>query len=101
MIDKYALATIVLRSIAVVLLLRVFRRQIILYRYKDDRQFKLIFMALVVIVVLGNLLSITLNIFRTDDGSLLGFARHVSMIWNGLSAISMGVLLTLIYKGDK
>lgn len=98
MIDTYAKATIIIRIIAVILLTCVLVKQHRTFKTRNLLWLKVLMMALVSLVLFGNVLSITLNIFRQSDGNLYQNARHVSMIWNALSAVAMGVILNKIYS---
>ena len=98
MIDPYAQATIIIRTVAVILLTCVLFKQYKTFKTHNLFWLKVLMMSLVCLVLFGNVLSITLNLFRQSDGNLYQDARHISMIWNSLSAVAMGVILLKIYN---
>lgn len=98
MIDRYARITIIIRMIAVILLTCVLVKQHRTFQTRSLIWLKVLMMSLVLLVLFGNVFSICLNLFRQSDGNLYTNARHISMIWNSLSAVAMGVILLKIYN---
>lgn len=100
MVDNYAKATVFIRVIAIILLLAVLYQQ---HRELSNRKdsnihaLKWLLLSLVAVIIGGNIISIVVNSFRRPDGNLITTVRHISMVWNAVSAIATGVILNLIY----
>ena len=99
MVDNYAKAAVFIRSIALIILITVAKQQHDQLSNKSKVQLiKWLLLALVVVMIFGNVLSILVNLFRQEDGNLLKNARHISTVWNALSVLAAGVLLRWIYN---
>lgn len=98
MIDNYAIITIIIRAIAIGLLVVVLKRQIELIKSPTLLRFKILLMTLVAIILFGNVFSILTNLFRQPDGNLYENVRHISMVWNSISALSSGIILNMLYN---
>jgi CRISPR/Cas system CMR-associated protein Cmr5 small subunit len=67
--------------------------------------FKKLLLGTTVLLFLSNLLSITLNFFRSEDGNLIDAARHIGILFSSTTTLLVAIVLYLIYKyradGDK
>jgi len=99
MVDTYAIISIVIRLVATGFLIKVVFAQFKeLHRVTRLQWLKKLLIALVMIILIGNLLTISLNLFRNADGNLQTEVRQFSVIFNSLSVLATGIVLTTIYK---
>jgi heme A synthase len=102
MIDGYALVSILLRLVAVVLITGVLYRQIRLLRPKSRLQWlKRLLILLVSIMLFNGLFTIMTNFFRQDDGNLKVTIRHISSVLNATSSVCSALILSIIYRKRK
>lgn len=99
MIDSYAIFSIVVRIIASLFLLMVFRKQISLWNRNGGalRKFKILLMAGVAILFTANVFSIIVNFYRGQDGNLIEDVRHINQVFNATSALAIAYVMYLIY----
>jgi multisubunit Na+/H+ antiporter MnhB subunit len=99
MIDNYAIFSIVIPTVALIPFIIVLKKQ---YReIKRDNKLqwlKRLLLALVIIILAGDLIAILLNFFREPDGNLSAVVRKFSLIYNAVAFLSMAVVLNLIYS---
>ena len=100
MVDNYAVASIIVRLMASVFLMMVFRRQIEeCSRNKGAlRRFKLLLMLAVIILFVSNMTTIGVNFFRQSDGNLIEDIRHANQIFNAVAGLAISGIMYLIYN---
>ena len=103
MVDKYSLYGVIVRSIATPLLIFVLYMQVIQFRNRE----RLIWLEWLLLITvsfgfLGNVTSMVVNLFRSEDGNLIELARHISTVINSTAALGIAISFTAIYiLGDK
>lgn len=101
MIDNYTWASIVCRTIALLILLKIFVRQLLLWRSPaSERWVKNVLIMLVVLIIANQSFTITTNFFRNMDGNLRNNVRHLSQAFNGVSALASAIGWYLLYYRD-
>lgn len=101
MIDNYAWASIICRTIAFAILVKIFIRQLkLLGLNSGERWVKHILIALVVIVIANQSFTIVTNFFRANDGNLMHNVRHLSQVFNAISALASAIGWYLLYYRD-
>lgn len=99
MVDKYAVASIVIRSVGGFMLFVVLGQQAIEYRRETRlRKLQAFLILVTVCFAIGNGLSIGVNLFRNDDGNLITTVRHIAMILNAIIVVTVAGLMNVIYK---
>jgi len=100
MVDNYAVASIIVRLMASVFLMMVFRRQIEEWSRNKGalRRFKLLLMLAVIILFVSNMTAIGVNFFRQSDGNLIEDVRHANQIFNAVAGLAISGTMYLIYN---
>jgi len=101
MLDTVAWVTIVIRSIALLVMLNVGHKQFKLLKTKSDVQYiKHLLIFLVLVIIFNHAWSLWANFFRTSDGNLRDDIRHLSMIFNATSGLASAIGWHVLYKDD-
>lgn len=100
MVDNYAVVSIVVRIMACVFLMMVFRRQIEEWSRNKGalKRFKLLLMLAVIVLFISNLTAVGVNFFRQADGNLIEDVRHANQIFNAAAALAISGTMYLIYN---
>lgn len=99
MVDNFSIFSIVLRFMSMVFLLMVLRRQVSEWNKHNGalKRFKILLMALVIVLFVANVFAILVNLFRQADGNLMEDVRHINQIFNGVSSFIISFVLVLLY----
>lgn len=99
MIDSYSQAAIIIRSVALGLFLLVLYYQYLeIKTSKNLQSFKWLLFSLVLLIAVGDIISILLNFRRQADGNLFVKFRQVSTVWGSFSTLAMAIILNSIYR---
>lgn len=102
MVDSYAWFSIIGLTIALIIMINVFYRQYLLTKTKSNVQsIKYVLMFLVAIILFNHAWSIITNFYRGEDGNLETNVRHLSDLFNTISALATAVGWRILYHKDK